>query len=200
MINSTIQVFELQMGEDWTEVNMISFVDDPAIKTPFLNFKNQDPFKFSTLEEKRIVTGPVLIPDIIIPRRINDTVFHVVFKADQIKKVYDKFMQSKSYANSNFMHSKALNEKDDCHVFECFLTDPDRGIHPPEAFKDMPPYTWFMSYKVTGDPLWKMIKEKKINGFSIEGHFRLVPQGGTDDEAAAILQQLEEVNELVKNS
>ena len=194
-----IQVFELQMGEDWTEVDMISFVDDPAIKTPFLKFKNENPFQFAAIEDRRIVTGPVLIPDLIIPRRVEDVMFNVVFRAEQIKKVYDKFMQSKSYSNANFMHKTELSSTDDCHLYECFLSDNARGVNAPEKFSDLPDHTWFMSYKITDDSLWQMIKDGKITGYSIEGRFKMIPTNG-DAEGERVLQELDEILSQIENS
>jgi hypothetical protein len=193
-------IFELQMGEDWTEVSLISFVDDPAIKRNFFKFRaTADPFKFSAQEDKRIVTGPVLIPDVIIPRNIKGVIFNVVFRAEQIKKIYEKVMASGSYQNANFMHSAELDEND-CHIYECFMSDKSRGIMAPAGFEDLPDLTWYMSHKITSDELWEMIKSGKISGYSIEGHFKMIPVNEDDLDAERIMKDLQDLADLIKNS
>jgi len=191
-------LFELQIGEDWDQVSVVSLVDNPAIQELFLKFKESDPFKFKTEDDRQIITGPVLIPDLIVTRKIKESYFDVVFRAPQVVKIYEKFMASGSYKNTNFMHSTPLNSVDDCHLFECFLTDPSRGISAPSSFEKLPPFTWFMSYKITDPSLWKLIKENKIRGFSIEGTFSLNPVKETD-QTDVILKELEAVAELLKN-
>jgi hypothetical protein len=191
-------VFELEMGEDWTEVNAVSFVDNPAIRTNFLKFRNQDnPFKFSAQEDRQIVTGPVLIPDLVIPRKIENVLFNVVFRAEQIEAIFEKFMATESFKNTNFMHNSKHDTSDKAHLFEIFLVDKQRGIQPPVGFEDYPDKTWFMSHKITDSDLWALIKAGDVNGYSIEGNFKMVIPDDAPDEAA-IMTVLDELAELCK--
>jgi hypothetical protein len=194
-------IFEMHMGEDWTEMTTVSFVDVPAIQRNFLAFKQEHEIQLAlkTDDDKRIVTGPLLIPDMVVNRKVEDTMFQIVFRQAEVVKVYEKFMAAGAYTNTNIMHKKDLPGDDECHLYEIFMTDPDRGIKAPDGFEDLPPYTIFMSHKIIGDGLWKLIKDGDIKGYSLEGRFKMVPES-KDQESLKILQELDKLNSLVKNS
>jgi hypothetical protein len=197
-MNDKSVIFELEMGEDWTEVNMVSFVENPAIRAPFLKFSEQEnPFRFQAIEDRQIVTGPVLIPDLVIPRKIEQVLFNVVFRADQIDAIYEKFMATSSFRNTNFMHQLDQSTTDKCHLYETFISDKERGIQPPVGFEDHPDKTWYMSYRITDKELWTKIKAGEINGYSIEGNFKMVAPK-EDQDSAAVLQVLDELAEILK--
>jgi hypothetical protein len=56
-------------------------------------------------------------------------------------------------------------------MFESFISDTDRGILPMRGFEDAPDGSWFGSFKVENEEVWKMIKEGNFKGFSVEGIF-----------------------------
>lgn len=188
-------IFELEIGEAWTEVSVVSFVDRPAIERDFFKFRGENPFRFSKSEALRIVTGPVLIPDLVIHRKIENTLFNVVFRADQVSLAYEKFVSSGSFNSTNILHSSDLPASDMSFMYETFLTDKARGIMAPKGFEDLPDKTWFMSYKITGDALWKEIELGNIRGFSIEGRFKMKPIGDLD-----IDQEIAELEELIRKN
>lgn len=58
------------------------------------------------------------------------------------------------------------NELQDVHFSQSWISasDNERGFNVPAG-------TWFVSLKVENDELWKQIKRKDYEGFSIEGVF-----------------------------
>jgi hypothetical protein len=40
-----------------------------------------------------------------------------------------------------------------------------------KGFEDVPDGSWFGSFKVDNDEVWKLVKEGKVRGFSVEGQF-----------------------------
>lgn len=206
MINpEEMLVFELEGGEDWTELNLISFVDDPAIKRPFLafdSFGGRNPFNFSADPERRIVTGPVLIPELLIPRKIQTkggTAFiNVVFRSEQVPGIYERFMESQAFVNTNLMHAKEPHDPAGCYLLEAFLSDKERGIQAPLGFQDLPDRTIFASYKIKSPSLWEKIQRREIQGYSLEGRFKM--KLSEDLEEEAILRQAEALREILKKS
>lgn len=197
-------LFELEGGEDWTDLSLVSFVDLPAIKREFFtfdSFQGREPFRFSSDRARQIVTGPVLIPELIIPRRIKteqgEALINVVFRSDQIPVIYERFMQKQGYMNTNLMHGKEPHDPEDCYMLELWMSDQERGVLAPRGFEDLPDKTIYASYKITSPGLWKRIEAGEIRGFSLEGRFKMKVAESTDPEA--ILQAAEKLQEVLKN-
>lgn len=138
----------------------------PAIERNFQAFKSH---KFTADEEKRIVTGPLMIPDQLIYRRDNSFgEYYVTYDAEMVKKIAEKFMRNQNSNNVNKEHKTPV---DGVFMFETFLKDSSRGISAPKGFEDLPEGTWFGSYKVYNDEVWNQVKDGTFKGFSVEGEF-----------------------------
>ncbi len=152
-----------------TGVFTISLVDSPAIETDFLLFDKDNKVldKFSVQdEEKHIVTGPAMIPEMPIFRRDElGREYYVVFDTDTVRQIEERFMNNGYLHSLNLQHSYDI---DGAFVVESYIVDKKRGICPNE-FADVNDGTWIVSVKVTNDELWQEIKESgRINGFSVE--------------------------------
>lgn len=180
-------------------VYIISLVDKPAIISQYMAFSQEaHEFKFiETDKERRIVTGPVMIPDMPI-RRIDDkgevtgvkgSEFFVKASAEIVEKSVWRFMKQ-GRRDANLMHqSNVLPE--DVFLFETWYTDKQRGILKPRDYKECPDKTWFASYKIDNDEVYnEFIKTGMLRGFSLEGNFRLKPLPAQDN---AILSGLERI-------
>lgn len=108
------------------------------------------PFVFKTTE-KRIVYGPVLIPD--EPDSDGDTV-----TSEKIEEVAHKFMEE--YGNIDIMHSL----KNVGRVVESYILPFDWKINDEIV---IPKGSWIMGVRVTDDETWQAVKEGKLGGFSI---------------------------------
>lgn len=101
-------------------------------------------------EEKRIVYGPVLIPN--EPDTDDDVVTE-----EQIETVAHKFIEE--YGNIDLMHS--LNNVG--RVVESYILPIDLELE----HVTVPKGSWMLAVRVTDDDVWKMVKNKELAGFSI---------------------------------
>lgn len=169
-------VFELELDESLFEDMGLAFVEVPATHVHFMKFDSQEKYyaRFSQDQDKQIVTGPVLIPDLPIKRRAQDgSHFYVVVREPEVIKSYNLFMQKERFTNINLMHDPDIKIDDQAYMLESFITDPERGINAPKGFEDLPDNTWFMSYKVMASELWDKVQGGDFNGFSIEQKMRI---------------------------
>lgn len=142
-------------------------------------------------EDKRIVTGALMIPDQLIYRKSEKFGEHYVkFSADTIKDISIKFAKKGFQKNVNLMHDENLTVEG-VTMFESFLSDKSRGIAPIAAFSDLPDGTWFGSFFVENNEVWQLIKENKVKGFSVEGMFDYVQPLSQDQ------QKLQEFKKLM---
>lgn len=168
-----LPIYELMINEDIqddAEVSFIALVDRPAIQKNWNAFKENAKFQIIS-EDKRIISGPVMLADSPIYR--NDSTngeYYVVFSKDTIFKIAQKFFKKGYQANVNLMHDSE-QQVSGVTMFESFISDKDRGILPMKGFEDAPDGSWFGSFKVEDDSVWQMIKEGKVKGFSVEGVF-----------------------------
>lgn len=140
--------------------------------------KMNQAFKFQIQdEERRIITGALMIADLEIFRRDPKTgeEYYIVFDAPTIEKIVKKFAKAGYHNNVNLMHIPELKQEH-IYQFESFITDSKRGIKAPAMFGEIPEGSWFASYYVESDKAWDFIKSGKLTGFSVEGYFNTVEE------------------------
>ena len=153
-------IYELTINEkeqDAAEVSFVALVDAPAIKRDFLAFR--EPQKFEVVsEDRRIITGPLMVPEQLIYRNSEKFGEHYVkFSSDTIQQIAIKFHKKGFQRNVNLMHDEGL-QVEGVTMFESFITDSSRGINAPAAFSDLPAGTWFGSFAVENEEVWQLIK------------------------------------------
>jgi hypothetical protein len=193
-------LFELQISEDEDsalEVNYTALVGEPAIEKNFLAF-NEQKQNFAIVDnERRIISGPAMLPDYAMFRKADgDLPDHkVYFKKETIYEVAQKFFAKGFNQNFNLMHNPEL-KVEGVSVFESFITDSERGIMPMKGFEDVPEGSWFMSAKVDNDEVWGKIKSGEVKGFSVEGFFKYKKPKMTEEAAFEKIKSiLNEINE-----
>jgi hypothetical protein len=171
-------------------VTFVALVDDPAIERDFMAFSKE--FKFIADNERRIITGPLMIADMPIYRR-NEKMgeFYVVFRKAQIERMVQDFFSNGWNENLNEMHTRA-KKIEGAILFESFIVDSSRGIAPPKGFEDVPDGSWFGSYKITDDKIWEDVKSGKFRGYSIEAENMLLEpvKLSKDEELLADIKNL----------
>jgi hypothetical protein len=194
-----VKTYRITILEEDDAVDFVSFVDRPAIERNLVAFNAyQEHAKVALNEEQRIVTTPVLIPDMPIYRNQGGEEFYLVALPEDVKAIYHKFMKDGNANKLNLMHTKGTElETKDAFLLEVFLSDETRGIEAPRDFKDLPNQTWFASYKINSDELWNDIKAGKINGVSIEGYLGMVDLS-KDSEYNAMQELYEKILGLNK--
>lgn len=169
-MNLNLPLFSItpDMDDENQGMFLVSLVDEPAINVDFLAFNSEESLKFAVQdEEKHIITGPAIIADVPIYRRNKNGEFYVVFKKDDIPAIVEKFMQRGLSNFINIQHEEDTLSSTDAVMIESYFINKERGIYPQE-FKNITEGSWFCSFKVLNDDIWKLIKSGDLKGFSIE--------------------------------
>jgi predicted ABC-type ATPase len=192
-----LPVYLLDISEDMNddaEVDYVALVDRPAIQKNWNAFKNQQRFEVVS-EDKRIISGPLMLADVPIFR--SDATYgdyYVVFSKDTIFKIAQKFFKRGYQSNVNLMHSPNA-QVEGVTMFESFITDESRGILPMKDFEDAPDGSWFGSFKVDNNEVWNDVKDGKFKGFSVEGLFTYKTKPSKEQE---LMNQVYKILEQVK--
>lgn len=196
-----LPVFEMVINPDESsdiEVMAVALVDKPAIERNFMAFASQQLyFKFDS--EKRIISGPAMVPDTLIYRRDQKGEYNVFFSAETVKQIAIKFA-AKGYAKQlNLFHDPNM-PADGVVIFNSFVSDKSMGIAPMAGFEDLPDGTWFISAKVDNEEIWNKIKGGEVRGFSVEGNFSFI-QNRTDEQISHLFQKgfMSEFIDAIKN-
>lgn len=190
--------------EDDTGVNIISFVESPAIEVDFLYFNENKKEKFKTVdEEKRIVVGCAMIPnEKIIRMDGKGEPYFVFFSEDTVRKCAELYFKNNNQNLTNVDHNREL--VDGVTVMESWLVDnPELDKSKHLGFKDVQKGSWFVTYKVDNEELWQKVKQGEVLGFSVEGMFgQEISQDNTVEELKEILEscmsETEMYREIVK--
>ena len=193
-MNKKLPIYTLVIKEDNEDsgVDFVALVDQPAIERNWFAFKEEKPFTFQADEERKIITGALMIADLPIYRRDNELgEYYVVFDKSQIETMVQKFMRKGFQNNVNEMHDP--NKKvEGVSMFESFIVDSQRGISAPRGFEGVPEGSWFGSYKVDNEEVWNKVKQGEFMGFSVEGMFKPVPQEKTlESEILDIIKEIQ---------
>lgn len=157
-------------------MNIISIVDEPAIKEYSMRFNNVlKSFKFKLDGDKQKIVGPALIPDLPILRYDSekDEYFNVVFTKPVIEKMVNHFNKKLVENKFNFQHSEKLINATLIGNWVIESKDYDKSKF--YGFEQLPEGTWFVEAKIESEEDWLLIKEMDNVGFSIEGLLSLSP-------------------------
>jgi hypothetical protein len=176
-------------------IDAISIVEAPAIESNFIALKSHE-MKFAQVDaEKRILMGPVLIPDKPIYRKqvMNGEMqeFYVYFSKDTVRKASQMFLLKGNQGNATIEHELAVQGV--CMVETWIKEDMEKDKSAIYGMND-PIGTWMGCLKVTNDEVWADAKNGKFKGFSIEGYFadKSMPLSKveTDDEKLAKIMDI----------
>tara|TARA_R110001599_G_scaffold294923_1_gene499037 strand:- start:969 stop:2108 length:1140 start_codon:yes stop_codon:yes gene_type:complete len=164
---------EFTLTDEVEGLQAIALVDSPAIG---LNYQAFAPHKFEVIDEdKRIVMGAAMIPDLPIYRRDERGEYYAIFKKDTIKALVQKLFKENKHTEFNEQHN-SFKILDGVYIYQSFITDKELGILPPQGFENVADGTWFIAAKVENDEAWSKVKEDGLlKGFSVEGVFDLEP-------------------------
>jgi hypothetical protein len=187
-------------------IDAISIVEAPAIESNFIALKAHE-IKFAQVDaEKRILMGPVLIPDKPIFRKqiMNGEMqeFYVYFSKNTVSRASQMFLMKGNQGKATLEHDMALQGI--CMVESWIKEDMEKDKTAIYGMTD-PIGTWMGCLKVTNDEIWNdYVKTGRVKGFSIEGYFadKSMPLSKvqTDDEKLAkvidILTEFQKSNNI----
>ena len=163
------ELYELILQDEEDGVFATSFVDSPAIERDFVFFGKEINFQ-AVSEEKKLVAGPLLIPNKKILRLDGEgRPYYVFFTPETIEKIARKFMKNKYNDAVTVEHERKVGG---IHLTESWLIEQSAKDKSNIYGFTLPKGTWFGVYDVSGNPkVWQDVKDGKFNGFSIEGLF-----------------------------
>ena len=124
-----MRTVELLIDEDQEDfgVEAISLVKFPAIEENFVFFNRDNRFTLARVDEdKKLLIGPALIPEKMIPRYddVNEEEFEVYFSQETVEKAAELFMQQKRNDEYTVEHQAKVNG---LSIFESWIvSDVDR--------------------------------------------------------------------------
>jgi len=126
-------------------------------------------FKFAE-EEQRVIVGPAMIPQQLIPRRdALGNIYHVYFTKDTVKKIAEKFLRENKHNNTDVNHDDDVTVNNT--LLESWIIEDPKHDKSGMYGYELPKGTWMVSYKINDDATWQRIKNGEIKGFSVAGNF-----------------------------
>lgn len=162
------ELYELILQDEEDGIFANSLVAAGAIERDFVYFSNEVLFA-EVSDEKRLVAGPMLIPNKKILRLTEDGErYYVYFSEQTIENVARKFMKNGFGGEVTLEHGQ---KTDGVYLTELWLVEqPTKDKSNLYGFT-LPKGTLFAVYKVENDAVWEKVKDGTFNGYSIEGLF-----------------------------
>jgi hypothetical protein len=165
-----MELFELKIDDElFDEVFAISLVSEPAIESNFVFF-DKEKVQFAKIDtEKRIVAGPVLIPNKKILRVDGEgKPYEVFFSPQTVEKLAQNYLKRRYNNKSTLEHEEDING---VSLVESWIKttklDKSNGLG-----LNLPVGTWVGLFKIDNDEIWnEYVKNGSVKGFSIEGIF-----------------------------
>jgi hypothetical protein len=193
------QIFELVIeDENVDEVFAISLVEEPAIESNFVYF-DKEKVQFAALnDEKRLLMGPILLPNKKILRIDGEgKPYYVFFKPETIKRLSEMYLQKKYTDKATLEHDKKISG---VHLVESWVVESREKDKSRIYGLTVPVGTWMGTFKIDNEDIWNnYVKTGEVKGFSIEGLFghSLVEQSVVEFSKDTLISQLEEQEALL---
>ena len=175
-----IPVYNAIISDEDTGMYKISLVDDPAVMSNFQAFDKQHIPQMYAIqdEEKRLVRGVVMRADFPIYRYDSKMgEYYIIYKADQIRKMAEKYLVESRQNDVNLMHEEG-SDVDGVQMVQYFIKGDGISV---DGFDDCADGSLFAEFHVVNDDIWAAIKEGTYKGFSLEGIFDLQPETDADE-------------------
>lgn len=176
-----LPVYKAVLVEDVEEqgVSVISLVTNPAIESNFVAY-NKEEYKeqynlVSFNEEKRMVTGAVMIPDRLLLRNFDGMYCYAKFDEPTIRACHKRMMKSGNFGRFSLFHDNV--ELNTISPMEIWIKESENDKSSNYGFSELPNGTLFLTAHIEDDDTWDMVKNGIINGFSIESilNYELTP-------------------------
>lgn len=129
-----------------------------------------DDMKFKAIDEdKRVLTGPAMRPNIKIKRyNALGELYYGVFPEEVVRQAAEMFFKKGSNTNNTNLEHEF--EIDGVYVFESWIVEnPEMDKSKELGFSGVKKGDWFVSMKVDNEVVWKnYLKTGLIKGFSVE--------------------------------
>jgi len=154
---------------------------------------NRRNFEFNIQnDEKRIVAGPLMIPNQFIMRKDdNGEPYYVYFSKETIRDIQRRFSEQNNYNKTDLAHNgDVINENVmiEQWIIESRQYDKSRYY----GYDNLPLGTWFGVYKINNEETWRKIKSGELKGFSVAGDF-IDKAKPVKEESSSKLEQIRKI-------
>ena len=169
------ELYELVLKDEEDSVFALSLVSTPAIMQDFIFFNadGKQVIKFATAnEDKHLIVGPILIPDIKILRLKEDgvTPYYVTFTKETVEKIEQKYIKDNNANNITLEHMESVNNVSlvESWIVESSVYDKSKAYG-----LTVKPGTWMGVFSLENNKeLWNdYVKTGLVKGISLEGLF-----------------------------
>lgn len=160
-----MEIIELILDENEDNfVEAISVVEYPAIEEDFVALKSQN-FKFEKQDnDKKLLIGPILIPNKPIYRKSGDKEYYIYFSRETTRKASQLYLKQGMQKNATLEHEMEING---LTLVESWIIDDKENDKSNMFGMDLPLGTWVGSIKVDNEKIWNdYVKTGKVKGFS----------------------------------
>jgi hypothetical protein len=191
-----MKIVELVIDEydELAGIEAISVVESPAIEEDFIALKKQE-IKLAELDkEKRILLGPLLIPNKPIYRKNAEEEYYIYFSRETVRKASEGFLMKGNQSKSTLEHQHSIKG---LTLVESWIVEDEQYDKSRKYGLDVPVGTWMGAIKVNNDEVWnEYVKTGKVKGFSVEGYFADKAKKKKKDSLSEI--ESEEILEAVR--
>ena len=189
-----MKIVELILDEEQDNfIEAISVVENPAIEEDFVALKNHEIRFAKADEDKKILIGPVLIPNKPIFRKNGAEEYYIYFSRNTVQRASQLYLQQGNQSAATLEHAEKING---LTLVESWIVEDKENDKSNMYGMDVPLGTWMGAIKVDNDEVWNdYVKTGKVKGFSIEGYFADkadTKQNDEEDLAAEMLAELKD--------
>jgi len=187
-----MKIVELVLDEEQDSfIEAISVVEYPAIESDFVALKSQE-FKFAEADkDRKILVGPILIPNKPIFRKNGEEEYYIYFSRNTVQKASQLYLKQGNQSNSTLEHNSKI---EGLTLVESWLVEDKQNDKSNMFGMDLPLGSWVGAIKVENDEIWNdYVKTGKVKGFSIEGYFADKAELSKQNEDIILLNQLKEL-------
>jgi hypothetical protein len=171
-----MRLFRLKVNKKNKGVFATSMVKSPAIEIGFQKFSSEvREFNFTKDKVKYELTGPLMVPNMDIPRYDKENkIFFVYFTEEDVINSRNNFFKYNKHTESTHEHKVQLNNN---YIVESWIVeDPETDKSKALGF-NVPRGTWMITMKIEDKQYWTdYIESGKVTGFSLEGDFEAVEE------------------------
>jgi len=161
--------YELKYTKGETGVFRMSTVESPAIGATLVMFDDESKLLEFADDEKQIIYSVAMRPNINIPRKnINGEPAMVFYTEDTVAELQQNFFKNNSHNGVTINHDK--NIRNDIYAFESWIVQDPEKDKATLLGMAVEKGDWVLGQKVDNPEVWQKIKNRELQGFSIEAY------------------------------
>jgi hypothetical protein len=165
--------YELKYTKGETGVFRMSTVENPAVGATLVMFDNESKLLEFADDEKQIIYSVAMRPNILIPRKnINGEPAMVFYSEETVSDLQQNFFKNNSHNGATVNHDK--NIRNDIYAFESWIVQDPQKDKATLLGMQVEKGDWVLGQKVDNAEVWQKIKNKEIQGSSIEAYLEPV--------------------------